>query len=85
MSKRPHNYQDPWSTLIVVLTLGLFIVALVVKGFTHDLLLEAGVFLVSAKLIFMAYKLGAAGRVLEERLDIIQETLRRIEDSERSG
>jgi glucose-6-phosphate-specific signal transduction histidine kinase len=85
MSKRPHNYQDPWSTLIVVLTLGLFIVALVVKGFTHDLLLEAGVFLVSAKLIFMAYKLGVAGKVLEERLDGIQETLRRIEESERTG
>jgi len=33
----------------------LFIGALFTKGFTHDLLLEAGVFLVSVKLILMAY------------------------------
>jgi len=31
-------------------------VALFTKGFTHDILLEAGVLLVSVKLIIMAYK-----------------------------
>ena len=44
------------STLIIILiTMILFIGALFTKGFTHDLLLEAGVFLVSVKLILMAY------------------------------
>ena len=44
------------STLIIILiTFILFVAALFTKGFTHDLLLEAGVFLVSVKLILMAY------------------------------
>jgi hypothetical protein len=84
MSKHPYRHLDPSSTLIVTLTLGLFVVALVVKGFTHDLLLETGVFLVSAKLVLMAYKTSVVNRALEERLEGIQETLRRIENSERS-
>jgi hypothetical protein len=41
--------------VVIVLTLGLFIVSLFVKGFTHDLLLESGVFLVSTKLILMSF------------------------------
>ena len=82
---KTYRYLDPWSSFILVLTLFLFIIALVVKGLTHDLLLEAGVFLVSAKLVLMAYKLATANRVLQYRLDVIQESLRRIEDSRRSG
>jgi hypothetical protein len=45
---------DPWAYVVIVLSFGLFALALFVKGFTHDLLLEAGVFLVSIKLILMA-------------------------------
>ena len=33
---------------------------LFLKGFTHDLLLEAGVFLVSVKLILMSYRSSLA-------------------------
>jgi hypothetical protein len=80
---KTYRYLDPWSTFILVLTLFLFVTALVVKGFTHDLLLEAAVFLVSAKLVLMAYKLAVAGNVLRSRLDQIEESLRRIEDSGR--
>jgi hypothetical protein len=80
---KTYRYLDPWSTFILILTLFLFIVALVVKGFTHDLLLEAAVFLVSAKLVLMAYKLAAANQVLQERLDRMEESLRRIEESSR--
>jgi hypothetical protein len=47
---------DTGSLLTIFITLVLFVVALFTKGFTHDLLLEAGVFLVSIKLILMAYK-----------------------------
>ncbi len=83
MSKRSYRYLDPWSIVVIGLTLALFLTALAVKGLTHDLLLEAGVFLVSAKLVIMAYKQAVASRSVEERLDGIQETLRRIEDTER--
>ena len=44
------------STLIIIrTTLVLFIAALFTKGLTHELLLESAVFLVSVKLILMAY------------------------------
>jgi hypothetical protein len=45
---------DPWTYVVIVLSFGLFALALFVEGFAHDLLLEAGVFLVSIKLILMA-------------------------------
>jgi len=47
---------DPGSLVVIATTLILFLVVLFTKGFAHDLLLEAGVFLVSVKLIIMAYK-----------------------------
>ena len=47
---------DLGSTIVIAITFALFIIALFTKGLTHDLLLEAGVFLVSVKLIMMAYQ-----------------------------
>ena len=44
------------SILVIGITFILFTLALFTKGFTHDLLLEAAVFLVSVKLILMAYR-----------------------------
>jgi hypothetical protein len=58
-----------------VLSVGLFLLALFVKGFTHEMLLEAGVFLVSVKLILMAKKNTETEYRLEERLANIQEML----------
>jgi hypothetical protein len=49
------KHLDLGSIIVILITLVLFIAALFVKGFTHDLLLEAGVFLVSVKVIMMAY------------------------------
>jgi hypothetical protein len=49
------KHLDLGSIIVILITLVLFIVALFHKGFTHDLLLEAGVFLVSVKVIMMAY------------------------------
>ncbi len=60
--------SDPWAIVIVVLTFGLFVLALVLKGLTHALLLEAGVFLVSLKLILMAKKNAETEDRLEEHL-----------------
>ena len=67
--------SDPWSIVIIVLTVGLFALALFLKGFTHDLLLEGGVFLVSAKLILMAKRNAETESRLEQHLTQIKELL----------
>jgi len=73
--KRLREQFDLGSFVIVIITLALFIVALFEKGFSHDLLLEAGVFLVSVKLIMMAYKNGVTDKAIQEKLDQIQKSL----------
>jgi hypothetical protein len=61
------EHLDLGSVIILLITLVLFITALFVKGFTHDLLLEAGVFLVSVKVIMMAYKISMhANEIMRE-------------------
>ena len=65
-------YLDGASIFTVALTFLLFLIALFAKGLTHDLLLEAGVFLVSVKLVLMSYKNGVAMRTLERHLDEIK-------------
>lgn len=84
MNNSRHKLLDPWSEVIIVLTFLLFAIALFYKGFTHDMLLEAGVFLVSLKLILMAHKNSIMGHALQERLDRIQESLRRMENAPRA-
>jgi hypothetical protein len=76
---------DLGSRLVIVVTLVLFVAALFVKGFGHDLLLEAGVFLVSVKLIIMAARHGATDRELRQRLDQIDATLAEVRDRLESG
>ena len=71
--------SDPWSTAVIALTLALFLLALFLKGFTHDLLLEAAVFLVSVKLILMAYKNRLATERADAQLHAIELLLRRLE------
>lgn len=73
--------SDPWSTVVIVLTVGLFVLALFLKGFTHGLLLEAGVLLVSVKLILMTQKNAKTEENLERRLTRIEELLLAGRDS----
>jgi hypothetical protein len=80
---RPKS-SDPWAILVIVLTIGLFVVAPFLKRFTHDLFLEAGVFLVSVKLILMAKKNAETESRLEQHLVQIKEFLART-GSERLG
>ncbi|MCU0456118.1 MAG: hypothetical protein MUE74_07425 [Bacteroidales bacterium] len=47
---------DTGTLIVIIITFLLFVIALFTSGFTHDLLLESGVFLVSVKLIMMAYR-----------------------------
>ena len=72
------KHFDTWSWVVIVTTLVLFAVALFLKGMSHDLLLEAGVFLVSVKLILMTYKNGASTDQLKSKLDEIHATLERL-------
>jgi lipid-binding SYLF domain-containing protein len=68
---------DPWASIVILLTVGLFSLSLVVKGFTHDLFLESGVFLVSVKLILMAGKNAASEERMERHLKQINALLSR--------
>ena len=58
--------------IVIALTVILFIVALFMKGFTHNLLLEAGVLLVSIKIIMMNYKSSVAIKTLLSELKEIK-------------
>ena len=66
-----NRHIDSGSSIIALITLGLFVAALFTKGLTHDLFLETGVFLVSVKIIVMAYKNSVAVGHLGEKLDTI--------------
>lgn len=78
---RMHALIDFGTLATIILTLVLFIAALFVKGLTHDLLLEAGVFLVSVKLVLMSYKSGVATDAIRSELAAIRGTLQ----AERAG
>jgi len=66
--------------VVSVVTFILFSVALFTKGFTHDLLLEAGIFLVSVKRIVMAYKGSVANREIKNELRDIKKILTKNKD-----
>jgi len=68
--------SDPWTSVVILLTVGLFSLSLAVKGITHELFLESGVFLVSVKLILMAGKNAASEERIERQLDQIEELLK---------
>jgi hypothetical protein len=70
------KYFDGGSLIIIVITLVLFIIALFHKGFTQELLLEAGVFLVSVKLIVMSYKNSISSEKIHEELAEIRELIK---------
>ena len=69
------RFIDPASLVVILITLILFVVAVITKGFTHDLLLEAGVFLVSVKLILMSHKNGMTELRIIEQLQRIEQSL----------
>ncbi len=69
------KYFDPGIIIVIVITVLLFTVALFVKGFTNALLLEAGVLLVSIKLIMMAYRNSINYSDLKKELNEIRRLL----------
>ena len=70
------KHFDTASLLVVIVTLTLFIVAIFTKGFTQDLLLESGIFLVSVKLIMMSYRNSVYIKSIEDELKEIKGLLR---------
>ena len=71
------KHFDLGSLLVIIVTFILFFVSLFVKGLVHDILLEAGVLLVSIKLIMMSYKLKTSEGSLHVKLDTIYDELTR--------
>ena len=73
------------SLVVILITFILFVAALFVKGLKHDLLLEAGVFLVSVKLILMAHRNSMHAEAIQEKIDKIYATMKSPEtlDSEK--
>jgi accessory gene regulator protein AgrB len=72
------KHLDRASSAVIFLTLVLFVAALLVKGFTHDLFLETGVLLVSVKLILNTYHMEEHTRRLEERIDDVLSLMRTL-------
>ncbi|MGH8850029.1 MAG: hypothetical protein ACREYD_03455 [Casimicrobiaceae bacterium] len=56
------RHVDSWSWVVIAVTFVLFLLALFLKGLSHDLLLEAGVFLISVKLILMERRRYRSGQ-----------------------
>ncbi len=79
------HYFDASSLLVIVITFALFLAALYFTGFTHDLLLEAGVFLVSVKLILMTYKNAVASDKLHNELAEIRSLMQEMNNKSRSN
>jgi hypothetical protein len=71
------KHIDTGSIIVIVTTFILFSAALFFTGFTHALLLEAGVFLVSVKLIIMAYRASLSSANIQNELKDIKEILNR--------
>ncbi len=69
------KHFDLGSIFIILVTFVLFVTALFFTGFTHDLLLEAGVFLISVKLILMAYKNSVANNKIQAELQEIKKLI----------
>ena len=74
-----NEHFDIGSLMVIIATFVLFTVALFTKGFTHDLLLEAGIFLVSVKLIVMAYRSSLANREIRDELRDIKKMIKKNE------
>ena len=70
------KYLSTVDLIVIIITFLLFITALFVKGLTQDILIEAGVLLISIKIIVMNYRITVSNKAILEKLDEIRETMR---------
>ncbi len=78
------KYLSAADSIVIVITFLLFSIALFTKGLTHDLLLEAGVLLVSIKIIMMNYKNTISNKVVMNELNEIKQTLIEIKENQKT-
>ena len=78
----PTKHFSQGALIVIAMTFLLFTVALFTAGFTHDLLLEAGVFLVSVKLMLMTYRNSISANRVEKKLDEISASLDKLISSQ---
>ncbi len=71
------RFVDIGSSAVIFITFVLFVIALFVKGLTHDLLLEAAVFLISVKLILMSHKNSMYIEFVGEELKEIKRSIQK--------
>lgn len=83
MTRKP--FLDTGSLIVAAMTLLLFVAALFMKGITHDLFIEAGVFLVSVKIILMAHRNSIATSELNRKLDELRASLERTANTKNDG
>ncbi len=76
---------DIGSIITIAITLVLFVTALFLKGLSHDILLEAGVFLVSAKLVLMGHKNVIMAEDFHAELQHIRKILEKWEGVKEKG
>ena len=79
------KYFDAGTITVIAATFALFALALFFTGLTHDLLLEAGVFLVSVKLILMSYKSKVASDNLHKELAEIRSLIQEMNNKSREN
>jgi len=70
------EHFDILSVIVIAVTFIFFTLALFIKGLTHDILLESAVFLISIKLILMAYKNSVATKNILKELEEIKKALK---------
>ena len=68
------------NALVIAMTFVLFAIALFVTGFTKGLLLEAGVLLVSIKIILMNIQNSNTNKEILKKLDDMDAKLRTIQN-----
>ncbi|MDT8402040.1 MAG: hypothetical protein RQ743_10120 [Bacteroidales bacterium] len=73
------KYFSTADLFVIGITIILFVTALFTKGFTNALLLEAGVLLVSVKIIMMHYSHSLSNRKILNKLEEIEEMIKNRE------
>lgn len=77
------KYLSAADSTVIVITFLLFAIALFAKGFTHDLLLESGVLLVSIKIIMMSYKNISSVKAIMKELDEIKQAILALKEDQK--
>ncbi|MEE4213617.1 MAG: hypothetical protein V2I34_01035 [Bacteroidales bacterium] len=70
------KYFSTADIAVIAITFILFAAALFTKGFTNALLLEAGVLLVSVKIIMMNFKCSQTNKQILEKLRELDEDIK---------